>query len=698
MGKKKKKKRPIRVAPDAPKQASSPSAPSTRWWIWLALPALAVGVYANSLSFEFVWDDWPLIVEDYAIKSFSYLHEFLLHDFFHNRESDLAYGYYRPVVKLSYVFDYALWNDNPLGFHLTNVSLHAMATVLVFALVRRLSSRFWVAAISGVLFAVHPIHSENVAWVAGRTDVLAFVPVIASMLCHLSAGNGTSRGSGAYWLYGVAGGLFALALLAKEMAAVLIPWVVIIEWIWRNQSWRVVARRTAPYLVVIGLYFIWRFTVIDVGLPLIPADVGAGAIVASAPMTLARYLLWLIFPVGQSAYVHNPYVTGPADIRFWAGVVAVGALIAVLVRKRHSHPTIVAAGGLLLTSFIPLLNFVRVAGPEDMGAVMAERFCYFPSLWCVVLVVLLLDRGRLEIGNPRTAAIAVGGVAVAISLVLSIATVRRNRVWQSDETLYRETLKQVPTAPLILSNLAKHYIREKQWSQADQLLRRAEKQYPKAVLILRARILWLVAQKQFAEAIPLQLSISEQTKKGQAVAQNNLAYLLRQNGEMDRSRAIIDQLIESGQAYSDVYVNLAEAERARGRTDSALDAYQRALSLRPDAFSIANALGSLAMKSGDLDRAEAVFREQLRFHGKNPGLLNNLALLYKKKGNLEQALAHFASALEHQPDHPGTRLNYANTLRQSGDLARAKQQYREVIRLAPSSPQAKVAQSALKGR
>ena len=142
--------------------------PSIRAVLWAAVVAAAVAVYINSLFNEFVWDDLYLIVQDHTIKSFKYLKFTFSSDFFGHQEDDLVYGYFRPLVSLSYALDYALWQENPFGYHLTNASLHGIASLLVVWALLEMNLGRGAAFAAGFLFAVHPVHTENVAWISGR--------------------------------------------------------------------------------------------------------------------------------------------------------------------------------------------------------------------------------------------------------------------------------------------------------------------------------------------------------------------------------------------------------------------------------------------------------------------------------------------------------------------------------------------------
>ena len=228
----------------------------------LAVALVAFAVFANALGGDFVWDDRPLILGDYMVKSFDHLDHLFTNDFFFRDENDLAYGYYRPLTTLTYVLDYALHAEEPFGYHVTNGLLHALGSALVVLMLRRLELGWRVAVLAGALFAVHPIHSENVAWIAGRTDLVAFALSAISVLLHCGSLERARGSTGRRARVVGAALVFALALLAKEMAVVVVAWLGLVHLVLRKEGWGTALRAVAPYAAVFVLYGVWRRLVV----------------------------------------------------------------------------------------------------------------------------------------------------------------------------------------------------------------------------------------------------------------------------------------------------------------------------------------------------------------------------------------------------------------------------------------------------
>jgi len=624
---------------------------SRTWILGGIVLLLAVAGYVNSVGGRFVWDDRMLILKDPAVHSLRNVKEVFLSDFFGRSESPLPYGYYRPLTTLSYMLDRAVWGLKPFGFHLTNISLHALASVLGFLLLLRLGLSKGQAGVAAALFAVHPVHTENVAWISGRTDLLAFALGAGAMLVHLAAqppppatqapsksrkrrtveprAGSTGVHAG---LEAVALILFGLALLAKEMAVVIPAWIFLVHLLSRRESWRRSFGAVVPYGVVVAAYVGLRLAV---HVPMPDQIPGAGLLpaLATAPATILRYLGWLLSPTSPGAYVQNPYVRILSDIRFWGALLAVAAAGLGLARLARKDRRIGLLAAMVAVSLVPILNFVRVASPVDMGDTMAARFCYMPSLPLLALAVVLLT-------GPKWPRHALGAVLVAGLVGVGLAnTWRRNRDWHDDLTLFSKTVRQVPEAPLPWARLGFAYLRTGKLEDARRAIARATALAPGSWLALNARVNLLAIEGKVREALPIQRQLVRTAKRARPVELGNLAYLERVNGHPDRARAILEGLVATGHASSDVWFNLAELDRTEGRNEQALAAYAKALA--DDSGNVAKILrfGSLQQRVGHFAAARALYERALRAQPGNVQARLGLADILLREGRRREAIA-----------------------------------------------------------
>lgn len=409
--------------------------------------------FLGTLGYEFVWDDTLLIEQSHRLRQWRSLPALLASQLWAEAQ-EVSY-YYRPLVVLSFFADMQLWGQNPLGFHLSNVVLHAATSLGVFALGRRLAGRDLAAALAGVLFALHPIHTESVAFISGRSDVLSTLFVVLSVAAYVRwrAGGGRLVLAGSLAAY-------ALALAAKEVAVVLPALLVVCDRAWRDdvsRAGRTSARallrsapwRYLPWLGVLGVYLVVRAAVLGRLL-----DAGGNAWVSlpiralTALDAAAWYLRVALVPYPPHPYPVAAIVPWPAPPSAWAGILLLGLGLAATIAVARAQ-RVMGLGALWF--WVGLLPGVAVILMPTATSVIGERFLYLPSVGLCLLAGLLLER---VLGGPsrhrRAAAVGVAGLVLA-SLLL---TLWRNEDWRDNYRLYSRMVETSPRADLPRVNLA----------------------------------------------------------------------------------------------------------------------------------------------------------------------------------------------------------------------------------------------------
>jgi len=661
---------------------------------------LAFVAYVGALRAGFVWDDWFLVAENPRLEAFDRLPALFLEDYVHVPETNLAYGYYRPVASLSFVLDAALWGIRPFGFHLTNLLLHALASIWVALLATRLGLGRSAALACGALFAVHPIHVESVAWISGRTDLLAFVLACASLHTWLAAHDTPAAGARTRALRIASLFLFSLALLAKEMAAVLPLWLLCLHPGKRHTSrptWRgrAALRDAAPYFGLLLLYLVLRFLVLDLPAPGQPPEYSLQRALATAAPTIAGYLARLTLPSDPSAYLQNPWAEGLLDLRN-LGAVALLLLLAFAIRRLARYrPEALRLGAMLLLSFAPILNVPRIAGPADMGAPMADRFAYFPSFPFLALALLALETAVTAAARPIPARRLAGALLLLLVGSSTVATARRVEVWRDDETLFAFEVERTPDAPLLWTQLARARLRANDLDGAGRALDRAESLDPQGHSPLAARAEWHVRRGEPELAIPLQRRAVGDLETASPAARNNLAFLYRTSGRPDLALPILEALSREMPDYADPHLNLGETRRQLGDLEGSLVELERYVALRPDDLEGLDALARALTAAGRYDEGERLYNGALERSADDPRLWNNLALVRFEAGNLLAARAALERSLAISPDSPRARFNLAIVLRELGEWPEARERLTALAREAPHSPEGEAAREEL---
>lgn len=415
-------------------------------------------VFAPSLKNDFIWDDVIEIKKQY----FKYQDYSISSLFIPGVRTTQGTSYFRPIVHMSYVFDYSIWADNPLGFHLTNIFLFSICCLLIYFLVLlilgeyKVEGKEFIASLSAIYFAVHPMHVESVSWIAGRTDVLCGLFFTAAFIFHVK-----SRSDIRYLALSVP--FFVLSLLSKEVG-VAFPFVVLgYDLITDRRLSKGLVSRSGVYMVFLLLYIYMRMRG---GSPLPIPETEAtpsGGSPQPSPGFIAGYLSDIKIMLSAYLYYFGKMVF---PFRFNAFITSVPSGISYLLLS------LIAFAGLLflfLRSFIrwkgivafSLFWIVLTLGPSVLVAVfsvattpLAERYLFIPTaglaLMSGYLLALLLRR-------------AGGGTGVYMIVGLFIfahlfATVDRQSVWRDRVTFWNKTSardkSQINAVPLINHGMA----------------------------------------------------------------------------------------------------------------------------------------------------------------------------------------------------------------------------------------------------
>ena len=410
------------------------------------IAALALACYANTLGNGFVFDDSAYLASD-AVRSLA------LGELF--GASWMGLAWYRPLTLLSLGLDFQLFGEASWGYHLTNVLLHAVNSLLLYALARDLLGEGRAALWAALLYASHPLQTEVVAWVSARGDLLASLLFLSAFIAH------RQRSVLAYLLY-------AGACLSKETALVL---PVALFWADSRAGVAAWCKRHWGYgAVLLGVLALRYLALVDA--PAGPvstnflADLGLGQRLATAVAILPRYLLLIAAPLHLSAdYSHAsiPPVTSPWDLWFIAGLALGVALIALpwVVRSRF----LVFASAFFGACLLPVANLLFLA-PSGM----AERYLHLAMIpvaltwgWAGQCCLRKIPGRRRLIWAVVLGAVLLGGVR----------TIARNRDWHSDARLFAAVLTHYPDNARAHDNLAFAYYQSGQYVRALHHYQRA---------------------------------------------------------------------------------------------------------------------------------------------------------------------------------------------------------------------------------
>jgi protein O-mannosyl-transferase len=544
---------------------------------------------------------------------------------------------YYPLVHSTFWLLHRLWGDSTLGYHLVSIVLHACSAFLLALILRRLGVAWpWLAA---MVFALHPVHVESVAWIAELKNTQSGVLFLASALAYLHFDQ--SRNAR---IYALATGLFVLALLSKTVTATLPALLLVVFW-WQRGSLglRRDVAPLAPWLAVgagFGALTAWteralvgargpefHFTIVERGLV--------------AGRAVWFYLGKLVWPVDLAFIYPKWEMSGQTwwQYLYPAGVVA---LVAVLWFWRRRTRAPLAAMLWFCGSLVPALGFVNVY--PFRYSFVADHFQYLASIG---IITLFTGAVAALVGRLRRPARWMPATAVVILVPLAALTWRQSHDYTDAETLYRATIARSPSSFMALNNLA---------------------------------VLELPTSVEQAKA---HLEAALKYNPDYAEAHNNLGLALQVLGRLDEAAAEHAAALRLEPGFADAHDNLGAVWQKMGRLQDAAAQYAEAIRLRPGRAEAHGNLGNALLLQGHPEEAVPRYREALRIDPALADIRFNLATALQRTGRNEQATAEYQAVLRTEPENADAHAGLAATLETIGRLDEAAVQYEAVVRLEP---------------
>ena len=422
--------------------------PAPRWrrlLVAATLCAITLVAYSNSFHTGFTLDNQPLVLRDTRLRQATgeNLGLILRHTYWWVQGGES--GLYRPVTTASYLFNYAVLGnqDRPAGYHWLNFLLHAGNVLLVYALALRLMRRFWPAWFTAALWAVHPVLTESVTNIIGRSDLLAAMTLLSGLLMYLKSTE-TAGLRRLAWLAGLMA-VTAVGVFSKESAVAIVGVIALYEIAWwkgRKQLRGLVLGCLALAPPLLAMWYVRSIVFAGssppelpfVDNPMVAADFWTARLTAIEVM--ARYLGLMVWPGRLScdySYAQIPLAIG--SLQDWiAWTVVTAVVVAVLLQLGRNRLWFFFAAFAFVT-FVPVSNLVF-----PVGTIMAERFLYLPCIGFAACLVLAVDAA-----GRRSGVRALAPVALCLIMAgFAIRTWARNLDWENDFTLWTAASRASP--------------------------------------------------------------------------------------------------------------------------------------------------------------------------------------------------------------------------------------------------------------
>ena len=605
--------------------------------------AAAALAYIATLGFGFVYDDVPQILKNPAIQSWRFVPQYFTSHVWAAIYPNSAGSYYRPIFLLWLRLNYALFGTDAAGWHATSVACHVVATWLVFRIAKGLSRDRITALLAALIFAVHPAHVENVAWISAVTDPLMTCFLLGSFYAFLTFRNSRKRATAALSI-----GLFALALLSKETAVVLplliFVYVLILggneeegvreEAREREESERevqdgregkrereqesgtkeVVAGKAHvaegvshrlwsassaafPYLALVLAYAIVRFRALQ-GWSHATIPIGWKSVFLTWPSVLWFYTKHAALPLKSSEFYSLDYVShfSASSVLLPATALAATAFALFLLlhwfaREDSQKRLARFALALILLPLLPVLDLRALT----VGDVVHDRYLYLPSIGFALLIALLV-RGMIRQIERRSPTAPAKLLALAfvspILIAYSALTISQQMQWANDILLYTRGLESAPANLTVRDNLANS----------------------------------LLAANQPDRAIPLYLEVLHRNPDFWR-SNYNLGFAYYKTANFQSAEDYLHRAIRVDPSDSDQYIYLALAELQLQHLPEAADNARQAIARSPHARGYHSVLALIYETSGDRASAAAELKSEISEHPDNAAAVGALQKL-----------------------------------------------------------------------
>jgi protein O-mannosyl-transferase len=530
-------------------------------------------------------------------------------------------GNYHPLTILSYAIEYSYVRLEPWLYHLDSVLLHMLVTVLVYYFVQMLTRRTVAAVVAALLFGLHPMHVESVAWLAGRKDVMYGTFYMAACIVHLLYLRTTGTKKKVWYASVIL--LFVCSLLSKPVAVTLPLALLLIDY-FEKQEWDLrMFIEKIPFLLIAVAFGIRSLIDQKAFGSLATQDVSYNIPerIVLGGYAFITYLWKAVLPIGLSCFYPYPHRVGDSlPFVYYLYPLATIGVLAALWRSRKNK--VIFFGSLFfLVNIALLLQFLPVG-----GAILADRYSYIPYLGLFFMAGWFVS-GFFEPGSNRQNGYIALAVVGVYSIYLGALSNERCKAWYDTASLWRDEIEKQPTAPNAFNNLGFHYF------------------------------------NKFNE------SVNDADRR---------VYF-------DSSNLLLKKAIELDPKFANPLVSLGELQRASGNFEEARKYYYKGLALNDKEGNANAYLGLAIIYaiSHNTDSAAICFRNAIGYRYHFPEAHSNLGNLYDMMHMSDSALKEYGIAVEQNPDMYAPYLNRGRLLHRLKRCKEAMADFESALALNP---------------
>lgn len=628
-----------------------------KYVVFAVLAVLCLIIYGQTLGFDFINIDDNQYVYENSFVSTGVNAANIIWAFtaFHSSN-------WHPLTWISHQLDSSLFGLNAGYHHLINVGFHIANSILLFALIRKLTDSFWKAAVVAAIFAVHPAHVESVAWVAERKDVLSTLFWLLTTIFYIRFARNLSD-SRAYWISLL---LFALGLMAKPMLVTL-PFVLVLLDYWplkRFEKWNVsslvpIFKEKLPFFALSAISAI--VTILAQG--------SSGAIqtieripfferLINAIVSYAKYVIMLFYPVNLGVWY--PYQNNFTVLQIAAAAILVIGVSAISVWQLKERKYLFVGWFWFLGTLVPVIGILQVGRQS-----LADRYTYVPYIGLLIAFVWLAAElfEKLQLNKAVTASIC----ALCISILTGLAFIQVT-YWKNTETISRHTLSVTENNYFIEHNFCNYLEGKNRLDEAVVLCKAAIEHDPMLAEGYNTLGTIQLKQNRVAEAAAnFRKSIDLQPAYVMAYA--NLAIAEIREGNFEQAGTVLNQGIENDKyeffdtkRKLDAYSTLAVEALKNKKYPVAEEFLRKSLDITPNDVDVQRNLAIALYSQNKTAEAVTILNGAIQQNPKMPELYNSLGLIYAGQNRNQEAAVLFQKALQIDPGFQPAKNNLAKLM------------------------------------
>ena len=538
---------------------------------------------------------------------------------------------YFPLVSTSLWLQRLVWDLNPMGYHIFNVVLHAFNAVMLWLILCKL--RFRGAWLAAVIFAVHPVHVESVAWITEIKNLQSTFFFMLSLICYLNFTNSQKK---QWYLFSVI--LFFMALLSKT-SVVMLPLILLLYHWWSDGSLRKKQLiNTIPFFVfsaVFSAVTIW-FQYNRAGAVGEPWSAGLLERILVASRAVWFYMEKLVFPL-DLMFIYPRWSMETQKFTSYVPTVALIVVIVFFWNKRKTWGCPILAGlGYFVINLFPVLGFFNIYFMRY--SFVADHWQYLASPGIIVIVVWIVDYSSLapspdgnaaEEGHAQLKKYLKVSAGILLVGFLTFSTFHRAEIFKKNFSILEDTLIKNPGAWMAHNNMGIEL--EKQGKLNEAI-------------------------KHYKETLRL--------NPGYAIASNNSGLVLKHKGDFEEAAIYFREAIRNDPKFWESLNNLGYVLNTLGRVEEAASSFQQALAINPFFVEAHNNLANILDAKGKIEEAKKHYKKALSIDPENAKIHNNLGTLFQEEKEYLKAINHFQKALQLKPDLKEARQNLSIVMKQ----------------------------------